>query len=195
MKSIVKKGGKNVGARITAKKNVKIFVLFLMENINYPLDFVTVNDIVMQTDYIMYLDFAEAFHQMLDGGLIEETGKNEAGEPLYAVTRKGEMVAEQLKSDLLPSILDKSLTCAWRYLDFKRRGITVDCSSQKRADGSFDVSFVIREKRKILWQSTVNVDSEYRSRQMRENFRNRPDVIYRGVVALLTGNVNYLFDK
>ena len=179
---------------IGSMNNVKIFVLYLMRNINYPMDFVTINDIVMQNDYIMYLDFAEAFHQMLDGELICEEGVNEHGDTLYPVTRKGAMVAEQLKSDLLPSILDKSLTCALRYLDFKRRGITVDCTSERLADGSFDVSFIIKEKQKVLWKSTVNVDSEYRSRQMRENFRSRPDVIYRGVVALLTGNVNYLFD-
>ena len=57
---------------IGSKRNVKIFVLYLMENIDYPLDFTTLNDIVMQTDYVMYLDFAEGFHEMLDAGLIFE---------------------------------------------------------------------------------------------------------------------------
>ncbi|MBR3895049.1 MAG: DUF4364 family protein [Clostridia bacterium] len=180
---------------IGSMNNVKIFVLYLMRNINYPLDFVTINEIVMQTDYIMYLDFAVAFHEMLDGELICEEGTNERGEPLYAVTSRGAMVAEQLRSDLLPSILDRSLACALRHLDFKRRGITVDCSSEPLGNQTFRVSFIIREKDKILMQTSVNVDSEYRSRQMRENFRERPDVIYRGILALLTGNVNYLFDK
>ena len=55
-----------MGARIRDKRNVKIFVLYLMQNINYPLDYVTLNDIVMQNDYVMYLDFAEAFHEMVD---------------------------------------------------------------------------------------------------------------------------------
>ena len=59
-----------MSATIESVRNIKIFVLYLMENINYPLDFVTINDIVMQTDYVMYLDFAEAFGEMLDGGLI-----------------------------------------------------------------------------------------------------------------------------
>jgi hypothetical protein len=176
--------------------NVKIFVLYLMKNVNYPLDFVTLNDIVMQTDYIMYLDFAVAFHEMLDGGLIETVETSEGGgEALYVVTRRGEMVAEQLKSDILPSILDQSLACAFRYLDFKRRGITVDCTSEPMGDHTFQVTFVVREKDKILMQTSVNVDSEYRSRRMRENFRERPDVVYRGILALLMGDVNYLFDK
>ena len=34
------------------KQNIKIFVLYLMQNVGYPMDFVTVNDIIMQTDYV-----------------------------------------------------------------------------------------------------------------------------------------------
>jgi hypothetical protein len=175
--------------------NVKIFVLYLMRNINYPLDFVTINDIVMQTDYIMYLDFAVAFHEMLDGGLIYEVEKDENNDPLYAVTAKGALVAEQLKCDLLPSILDQSLTCALRYLDFKRRQIVPDCTYEHLPDHTFNVTLMLKERDHVIFTTTVNVDSEYRSRQIRQNFIERPDVIYRGVLALLTGKVNFLFDK
>jgi hypothetical protein len=180
---------------IGSMNNVKIFVLYLMHNVGYPLNFVTINDIVMQTDYIMYLDFAEAFHQMLDGELICTVGEDEKGDTLYSVTQKGMVVAEQLRCDILPSILDQSLACALRYLDLKRRGVEVDCTSNKRADQTFDVSFIIREKNKTIMQTTINVDTEYRSRQMREAFRDHPDVIYRGMIALFTGQVDFLFDK
>ena len=54
-----------MGSPIGSMSNVKIFVLYLLENINYPLDFFTINDIVMQTDYVMYLDFAEGFCEMI----------------------------------------------------------------------------------------------------------------------------------
>ena len=184
-----------VASPIGSMNNVKIFVLYLMHNVGYPLNFVTINDIVMQTDYIMYLDFAVAFHEMLDRGLIKEDGKDDHGDTLYSVTDKGMIVAEQLRCDLLPSILDQSLTCALRYLDLQRRQVVVDCTSQRLGDQTYDVTFYLREKDKTILTATINVDSEYRSRQMRENFRDRPDVIYRGVVALLSGKVEYLFDK
>ncbi len=173
--------------------NVKIFVLYLMRNINLPMNFSTVNDIVMQNDYVMYLDFAEAFHQMIDGGLVEETGRDEVGDVLYSVTRQGAMVAEQLKSDILPSILDQSLSCAMRYLDFKVRKVTVDSEAQRCPDNTYDVTLVLKEDGKIILSTTVNVDSEYRTHQIRQIFRERPDVIYRGVLALLSGKVDYLF--
>ena len=57
---------------IGGMSNVKIFVLYLMRNINYPLSFVTINDIVMQNDYVMYLDFAMAFHEMLGNATYSE---------------------------------------------------------------------------------------------------------------------------
>ena len=176
------------------KRNVKIFVLYLMENINYPMDFVTINDVVMQTDYVMYLDFAESFGEMLDNGLIESVDRDSHGADLYMPTQKGRIVAAELKSDILPSILDQSLACALRYLNFKKRGIVASCSSKKTSGGYYKVEFVIKEKDTVIFKTELVVDSELRAEKMKENFRDRPETIYRGVNALLSGNVNYLFN-
>ena len=188
-----------MGSPIGSKSNVKIFVLYLMENINYPLDFTTLNDIVMQTDYVMYLDFAEAFHEMLDMGLILEY--EEDGQMMYYVSDKGRCVAQELHSDIHSSKLDKSLACALRYLDFKRRGIEAHCSSQKRPDGRYDVTCAFTEKkpgvntqREVIFTTTIAVDSNNRAERMKENFRDHPEAIYRGMIAMLSGNVNFLFD-
>lgn len=185
------KGENRMGARIIAKKNVKIFVLFLMENINYPLDFVSINDIVMQTDYVMYLDFAESFDELLEANLIEYTEID--GEKYYSVTKKGSLVARELHSDILTSILDKSLEAAFRYLDFKKRGIEARCSSMRRADGRFDLTCTLYEKREKIFETTIVVDTENRVERMKRLYMERPDVIYRGTVALLTGQMSYLF--
>ena len=104
------------------KQNIKIFVLYLMQNVGYPMDFVTVNDVIMQTDYVAYLDFAETFAALEEGELITKAGENDRGEPTYTVTRKGRTVVESYKSDILPSILEESLAAALRHLDFSRRG-------------------------------------------------------------------------
>ena len=182
-----------MGSIIGSKQNVKIFVLYLMENVGRPLDFVTLNDIVMQTDYVMYLDFAEAFHKMLDDGLIEKVGEVEE-RATYEITKKGRMVAESLHSDILSSILDRSLAAALRYLDFKTRGIEATCSSARRADGRYDFTCSLTEKGVVIYSTTLVVDSADRVTRLKENFRDRPEVIYRGVHALLAGNMNYLFD-
>ncbi|MBQ9085718.1 MAG: DUF4364 family protein [Clostridia bacterium] len=173
-------------------RNVKIFVLYLLENINYPLDFVTINDIVMQTDYVMYLDFAEAFHELVDGDLLEKLEVD--GEDLYTVTEKGRVVARELKSDILPSILDRSLSAALRYLNFKKRGIVAKCNLEQIDDGRYRVTCSFVEHEACIFSQSVVVDSLNRAQRMQNNFYERPEAIYRGVLALMAGNVNYLFD-
>lgn len=182
-----------MASAVGGMKNVKIFVLYLMQNLGRALDFITLNDIVMQTDYIMYLDFAEAFGQMLDGDLIREAGEID-GDKMYEITEKGICVAENLSSDVLSSILDKSLAAALRYLDFKKRGIEAKCTTTKQGEGVFEVNCQLMERGKVIFFNTLTVDSADRARRMAENFRDRPEVIYRGVHALLAGNMNFLFD-
>ena len=179
---------------VGSKRNVKIFVLYLMQNINYPLDYITLNDIIMQNDYVMYLDFAESFHEMLDAGLIEESGKNDSGDALYVVSEKGRIVATELHSEILSSILDKSLECALRYLDFKKRNIKISSKVQRREDGRFDVICIIKEKDTVIMQNTVVVDTENRAKRMEDNFRDHPEIVYKGVFALLSGNINFIFN-
>ena len=183
-----------MASQVGGKRNVKIFVLYLMENINYPLDFITLNDIVMQTDYIMYIDFAEAFGEMLDDGLVECVGKDERESELYMVTERGRIVAAELKSDLLDSILDQSLACALRYLNFKKRGIEAKCVVVPLEDGTYRVCCFFTEKGKEIFRTELAVDSQSRAERMKSNFRERPEAIFRGVNALLAGNVNYLFN-
>ena len=182
-----------MGSTIGGMKNVKIFVLYLMQNVGRPLSFVTLNDIVMQTDFVMYLDFAESFHRMLDDGLVAEQGE-ENGDAAYVITEQGRMVAESLSSDILSSILEKSLAAALRYLDFKKRGVSAACEYARRADGRFDFSCSLVERGEVIFSTTVILDSETRARRLKENFYDRPEVVYRGVLALLAGNMNFLLN-
>ena len=176
------------------KQNVTVFVLYLMQNVGYPLDFVTVNDIVMQTDYVAYLDFAESFSRMEDGGLVEKVGVTDKGEPTYLVTDKGRTVVESLQSEILPSILEESLTCALRYLDFKRRGVKTSCRSTPNPFGGFDFTCSVTEGETVLLSITLWADTRERAERMEAQFRTHPENTYRATLALMTGNVNYLFD-
>ncbi len=180
------------------KRNVKIFILYLMQNVRFPLDFATLNDMVMQTDYVMYLDLAECFHEALDDGLICQVPADPEEEvdnppPRYVVTDKGKMVAEQLHGELLPTILEESLRCALRYLDFRRRGIRTRCQVTPNADGTAEFLCAVEQNGSPIFETRVSVDSVTRARQMEDNFRARPEAIYKGMWSLLCGNVNYLF--
>ena len=47
----------------------------------------------------------------------------------------------------------------------------------------------------LAFRLELRADSFLQAQRMRMNFEDKPDVVYRGLVAIVTGNVNYLFDK
>ena len=183
-----------MSSKIGGQTNVKIFVLYLMQNINYPLEFVQINDIVMRTDYVMYLDFAEAFNEMLDSKLIEPSGTNQFGDPLYIVTERGRMIAEQMQSDILPKILDEALAGALRYLDFVKRGIVADARVERLKNSRYDVICELKEKKEVIFSLRLAVDSRDCAERMKNEFLERPDSLYRSELALISGHMNFLFD-
>lgn len=183
-----------MGSLVGGKQNVKIFVLYLMQNINYPMDYITINDIVMQNDYVLYLDFAESFNEMLDAGLIEIYGKNEDGDDLYTVSSRGKLIATELHGEIHMALLQKSLSCALRYLDFRKRGINISCKIEKRDDERFDVICKVNEKNQPILSTTLVVDNLEFAKKMEDNFRDHPEIVYRGIVSLVAGNINFLFE-
>ncbi|MBQ9121681.1 MAG: DUF4364 family protein [Clostridia bacterium] len=178
---------------ITDKNEVKIFILYLMKNVGMELDFNNVNDIITQDKVVSYVDFAICFAELVDAGhVIAE--KNENGVEMYHVSATGAQVADELSSSLLANIRDISLQNAKRHLSFQRIGASVDCHSEALPGGKYRIVFEIREKGGGDFRISVDTDSEHRMNQMMHNFKRRPDVVYRGTLALLSGDVNYIFE-
>ncbi len=196
-------------APLREKNDIKIFILYLLKNLKYPLDFNTISDIVVQDEFVNYFDFAECFAELLDSGTIEQirvgdeieleasVGKNgrpEKKSELYRITENGIVVVEQLHSNLLNVIKDKSLKSAMRLLSFRANGSEVKCSGAAREDGRYDLNCEIIENHSSLMNIHMVIDSKQQLDKMVENFNERPEIIYRGMVALLTGDINYLID-
>lgn len=184
-----------MGSQIGGMDNVKIYVLNLMMAIGYPVDFVTLNDALRQTDYVDYFDFANAFNKMVDDGLIVQTEVEHEGRPCYLVTGKGACVVDAMRSNILSVALEDSEVAAMRYLDFQRRGVKISCRIELCREGGCHIICSVTEKEKTLVSLTLWVEDVYTARRMEKQFRDHPENTYRAVRALLSGNINYLFDK
>ena len=181
-----------MASKIGPLKNVKIFVLYLLENINYPMSYATISDIVMQTDYVLYLDFSEAFIDMLDLGLVQKI--EDEGEEKYIITKKGIYCSQQFYGELVQSMLENALRKALRYLDFKKRGVIARSQIERAENGMIRITFSFTEKDVCIFSQTLVVDHEERARRMQDNFSERPEDIYRATLALMEGNANYIFN-
>ena len=180
-------------AQLKEKNDIKIFILYLMRNIGYPLDFANINDIVVQDGVVNYFDFAECFAELIETGNISES-EDENGEKLYSVTEQGKHVSDNLQSELFMMIREKSLKSALRLLDFKKRGSQIKCKSRPQADGSYLLDCSIIESKEEVMKLTLKVDNKKQLDRMVYNFDQRPESVYKGFMAVLTGEVDYLID-
>ena len=103
-------------------------------------------------------------------------------------------MAENLESELLGFIKNKSLKSALRLISFKNGGNHIETSCKARPDGRFDFSCRIMQKNDKILEVNLVVENEKQLELMRYNFNDRPEVIYRGVMALLTGEIDFLLN-
>jgi len=174
------------------KDDIKIFILYLLHNLNRPLEYEVINDIVVQDEIVRGLDFVECFAELVDAGNIIEI--NEKGHSYYIISDRGVTIVQSLQSQLLPYIRTKSLKSAFRLLSYKERGSEIKSSYERRSDGKFDVCCQIIDERQLSLEIKIVADNERQLIKIRENFDDRPEVMYRGVLALLTGEIDYLLD-
>lgn len=253
-----------------SSEQVKVFILYLLEKIGYPLEYNDLASIVLRDGYIDYFDFVKNFHELLEKGHIApvETGMDEDGaedgketlteaespapapevvrsaateadsanvpgaaaddvsfdgadpdgdvkvyetesdrgsdeterradgmQSAYVVTPTGRMIARGLSDDLLlAAVREKSYVSAMRHLSLEKRGAVWNHSLEKDGEG-YIFHCSIRDRDGVAFHLDLRADSYPQAERMRMNFEDKPDVVYRGIVAMVTGNVNYLFEK
>ena len=220
-------------------EEIKIFILYLLDRIGYPLSYTDIGTIVIRDGIIDYFAFCEYFDELLNAGHIAEADEN--GEPIlhekdvsakdldtgtggklpdgetdaakaeeksrekkqissdpdkkYVVTKTGRLIADSLSENILmAAVREKSYMSAMRHLSLEKRGAVVDQTFERDGKG-FIFHCSIKDKDGLAMQLSLRADTVYQLNKMRINFDEKPDVVLRGMVALLTGNVNYLFEN
>lgn len=179
---------------MTDKNEIKIFILYLMDRIGYPVKFSDVCSILHQENVVSYFDGGDCFGELVDAGHVVEVSKDEDDESLYLVTSTGKTIATELNDTISDLIKESSYRSAIRHLSFQKRGAKTDCYYQQRENGKYLVHCEITEFGKIVLDINVEVDTKLEADRMLFNFRRRPEVIFQGTLALVSGEVNYIFE-
>ncbi len=205
--------------KLHAPDQIKVFILYLLYRIGYPLEYTDIATIIIRDGLVDYFDFVEYFHRLLEAGHIrrvpkistegaespvgdnkgdgetpsvDETDTAEKG--MFEVTDSGKTIATGLAEDLLmTAVREKSYISAMRHLSLEKRKAVVTQSGEQDGTGYlFHCS--IKDMDGLALNLSIRADSYNQLSRMRQNFEERPEVVYRGIIALVTGNVNYLFD-
>jgi hypothetical protein len=177
--------------RLTEKSDIKIFILYLLAQLERPLDYVSLHDICVQDEFVNQFDFTEEFYELLDMKALEEKN-GENGEKLVYLTHKGRETAETMKDRILPEILDHAVRSALQLLSFKAQGLSARSSIEDVGGGKYLLTCSIGGHDGNHMETKLMLESLRQAERMRINFDERSEFIYRGIMALLSGNMNYL---
>ncbi len=178
---------------ITDKSDVKIFILYLLMRIDRPVDFITLNDIAVQDGYVSQFDFMDGFHELKATSAIESF-KNDDGEEMWQITPAGVTAAQTLKSSIMTEIMEKAARSALALISFKHRDTKVSSSITKDKNGKYVVNMVAKDKEQEFMNISLSFDSQHTAEAMKSSFDRSPELVYRGLLGILSGDINYLAD-
>ncbi|MBQ8907935.1 MAG: DUF4364 family protein [Clostridia bacterium] len=174
---------------MTDKTEMKIFILFLMDELNYPLDYTALSFIIGESGYVGRFDFTACFSELIELGHVESF--EEKKKTYYVVSELGHMVATELQSTLLDSIREKSRIGALRLLSLHKKGAKCHCRIKRRKDGIYEVHCRIEDKKGVISDVTVTTSTESEAQHIKAHFKEKPEEVCRGVLAVMTGKVDY----
>ena len=170
--------------------DIKVFLLFLLDNIAYPVDHTTVMDIVAENTDDIAFDYDQCLAELVDSEhlLYDEFD----GERYYMISDKGRMVASELYDSLDKGFRERSLRSAIRHISLLKSGASIKAYITEAPSKRFRVTMEAYDKYGELMSTSLTVNSRQEAETIKKNFEQKPDGVYRGVLFSATGRIEYL---
>lgn len=179
---------------LTTDYEIKILICHVLQKIGRPLPVSVLIELFVGEGIGNYFEAASAAAALVKSGHIAVGDCD--GEKCYTLTPVGENAAETFEKTLPASVREKAVNVANRYFVRRERRAHNKAEVQKADDG-YLLTLTITDVGSDLLKLTILLPDEESCDRIRERFLDDPIVVYKGVVALLTGsfeNVGALLD-
>ena len=174
--------------KITDENKIKIFILYLLNKLDRKMDFNTLAEIILWDGTINYFYFADGLAKLTENGLVEKLGEEENG--IYQITELGRNILADVEDDLLNTAKEKLMRSSARLFAYKKNGSMIKGEIEKLDEG-YNLHCSIVDRDHELLKLSVYLDNIEEADYMKEMFEDKAEIVYRGVIALLTGEARY----
>lgn len=162
--------------------DIKLYILCIMQNVGYPLEYSDINDLVLYGGVVSNMDFIEVFDTLERDGLVAQNADG-----AYYVTDDGKFLGETLKSDLLGYISDRGLNAALRSIDFRKAKVAKQAKVTKLKNGRAKLDMSLSKNKEEFMKISLVFDTEYQAKKAAGAFSDDPEVVYARLISLLGG--------
>ena len=175
---------------LKSRTDLKVFLLFLLDQIRYPIDRSTLIKIIVENTEEIVVDYDATLTELGDDGHIwfDEID----GEKYYMISDTGRIVAGELYDSLDKEFREKSIKCAIKYMSLAKRGAKIESSITELSVGRYKVKMTISDMSGELLDTSVVVSSRAEAEKIRDTFTSRPEAVQRGILFSLTGRLEFI---
>ena len=170
--------------------DIKVFLLFILDNIGRTMDRDTLIEIVERNTDVISFDYDECLRQMTK---TEHLYSDELdGVLYYMITEKGRMVAAELYDTLDKNFRERSLRSAIRYITIEKSGSRINAYITETECKRFKVTLEAYDKFGLIMSTSVVVNSRSEAEVIKTSYEAKPDGVYRGVMFSVTGRLGFI---
>jgi hypothetical protein len=176
--------------KLRTMTDIKVFILFLLNNIGYPVDHSTVIEMLAENTEEILTDYDECLRELADDGhlLYDEY----QGERYYMISDTGRMISSELYDTLDKDFREKSLKYSAKYTSLERSGATVSADVLEAPGKRYKVTMRISDSVGEIMCTSITVPSYAEAEKIKNNFESKPNGVYRGVLFSATGRFEFL---
>ncbi len=176
-------------ALLNSITDLKVFLLFLLDNIRYPVEHSTVLDIIAENTDDYSLDYEQCLSELVDSEhlLFDQFD----GEKYYMISEKGRLVSSELYESLDPGLRERSLRSANKHISLKGNGTEIIARVEQTPNKRYKVILSSSDREGEVISISVVVSTREEAELIKSNFEAKPGSIYRGILFSLTGKLEF----
>lgn len=175
---------------LKTETDIKVFLLFLLDNIGYPLEYEVLMSIVEENTDEISLDYTECLTRLVESGHLELDDLD--GDSYFSISDKGHMVATELYDTLDKSFRERSLRTAIQYISLTDSGKSISSRITETDNGRYCVTMEAADRFGEVMSISLTVSSRQEAESIKKNYDEKPDGVYRGVMFSVTGKLDYI---
>lgn len=173
----VKPGG------LYTEKEIKILICYMLDGVGEPLSETAVTDILYSGGMANFFEISAAVQDLLERGHLNEE------EGLLSLTDTGHQVAQTLARMVPFTLRERSVEAAIKLLARQKRQRDTKVTITSQEKGCL-VTCCICDGQDPLMEVTLRVGDEWQAKLIEERFLEEPTLVYRSLIAVLTGGVS-----
>lgn len=166
---------------------IKILICYLLSKVEQKMTFEQLTACIQKDSVANYFEFADAVSELVKAGNITAE-LNECNVEVYSIAELGIEAAKTFEKNLPLTVREKTLHSAQNLLTKARREKENIVEFEKVEDG-YNLKIQMKDIGSDLLTLSVFVPTLRECEELKKRFINNPQVLYQGVMALLTGDL------